>query len=70
MFTATVDRFEEDKAVIRFDDGQELVIDGALLPEGTAEGARVNLNFTGNQADETERVEQARAVLNEILQGK
>ena len=70
VLVATVDRLEDDQAVLRFDDGQELVVPVALLPDGTGEGARVTLSFVGNAADESGRAAHARDVLNEILQGK
>lgn len=67
---ATLDRFEGEQAVLHFDDGQELAIAVELLPVDTAEGARITVSFLGNQDDEAARAENARAVLNEILQGE
>ncbi len=70
VLTATVDRFEGSDAVVRFDDGQELVVSSEALPEGTGEGTRLTLSFMGDAADEAGRTERARDVLNEILQGQ
>lgn len=70
ILMATIDRFEGGDAVLRFDDGQELVVSLEALPEGTGEGAKLSLSFAGDASSEADSAEQARAVLNEILQGQ
>ncbi len=68
VIKATIDRLENDLAVIRLDDGQELSLPLNLLPPGSSEGSLLSLSL-GDEASLTkERQAQARALLNEILQ--
>ncbi len=62
-----VDRIEGDKAVIRFDGGQELVWSKENLPPDAREGSAVRVLVTTAQEDTAERVRIAKALLNEIL---
>ncbi|KKR48895.1 MAG: hypothetical protein UT86_C0002G0070 [Candidatus Magasanikbacteria bacterium GW2011_GWC2_40_17] len=63
-----IDRLEEKKAVLKFDDGQTLNIDINFLPENSGEGSVVEIKIEepGGRATE-ERAKQAKAILNEIL---
>ncbi|MFA4937199.1 MAG: DUF3006 domain-containing protein [Patescibacteria group bacterium] len=65
--SVTVDRLENGKAVIRTYDGQELIIDLALLPTGSREGARLGLNFSNNQAGTVAQEQLAKILLKQIL---
>jgi Protein of unknown function (DUF3006) len=67
---ATIDRFEDDKAVVLLDNGQELVLSRSELPAGVGEGARLVLRFTHDEADEADKAEQARQLLTDLLQRK
>ncbi|MFA5413265.1 MAG: DUF3006 domain-containing protein [Patescibacteria group bacterium] len=67
---AVIDRFEGDSAVIKTEDGQELLWPKADLPEDAKEGAAVRLGISTNQTDEEERAKLAKTLLNEILQNK
>ncbi len=63
----TVDRIEEAGAIIRTDDGQELVVDLELLPEGSHEGARLWLRFDNHQAATLTQEQLTKTLLKEIL---
>ena len=64
-----IDRFEDDEAVLRTDDGQELIVPIAELPEGAAEGGVVAVSFRGDSSATDTRANQAKDILNEILHG-
>ncbi|MDZ4229712.1 MAG: DUF3006 domain-containing protein [Candidatus Veblenbacteria bacterium] len=65
---ATIDRFEGEQAVVRLDDGQELVLPRAELPTDAGEGARLTLRFLSATEDEAARAQQARQLLTDLLQ--
>ncbi len=65
---AAVDRFEGDSAVIKTEDGQELLWPKSELPEEVKEGTAVRLTLSTSQSDEEERAKLAKTLLNEILQ--
>ncbi|MFA5129020.1 MAG: DUF3006 domain-containing protein [Patescibacteria group bacterium] len=67
---AAIDRFEGDSAVIKTEDGQELLWPKLDLPEDAKEGAALRLSISTNQSDEEERTKLAKTLLNEILQNK
>ncbi|MFZ5363917.1 MAG: DUF3006 domain-containing protein [Patescibacteria group bacterium] len=67
---AAIDRFEGDSAVIKTEDGQELLWPKQNLPEDAKEGSAVRLGIFTNQSDEEERTRLAKTLLNEILQNK
>lgn len=64
---AIIDRVEEQFAVLRLDDGQELRVNRAELPFGTEEGASVALHITSEDDLEKKHQELAEALLNEIF---
>ena len=66
----TVDRFENDKAVIVLDDGQEIIWPISEMPDGVAEGEAVRLVLFTKEDDRTEREKMAKTILNEILKDK
>lgn len=67
---AAVDRFEGDYAVIKTEDGQEILWPKKELLEGVREGTAVRLALSTSQTDEEERTKLAKTLLNEILQPK
>lgn len=67
---ATVDRFENDQAVLRFQGNQELVVPIEVLPVGTSEGGVVEVSFGLNNKAEADSAQSVRDLLNQILQGK
>ncbi|MEI7792734.1 MAG: DUF3006 domain-containing protein [Candidatus Berkelbacteria bacterium] len=64
---ATLDRIEEDKAVLQIKDGGDFVIDKKYLPKEAKEGEIVVVTFATNQAETDRREKKAREILNEIL---
>lgn len=67
---AAIDRFEGESAVIKTDDGQEIIWPKNNLPEDAEEGAAVRLNLSTSKTDEEERAKLAKTLLNEILQNR
>ena len=65
--TATIDRFEGKQAVLRTEDGQDLLWPITNLPEDAHEGTTVRLVLSTGKTDEEEREKTAKALLNEIL---
>lgn len=63
----TVDRFEEKLAVLRSQDGQEVLWPIKKLPDETKSGEIVRLVLSNNKTETEEREKTAKAVLNEIL---
>ena len=62
MLSATVDRWEGDKAVLRLEEGQELVVDIKDLPKGTKEGSVLSLSFLLSPSQEQSRIETFRSL--------
>ena len=62
-----IDRVEGDKAVIKLDDGQQVIWPVSDLPEGLTEGNNLRLVIFTAQDDTREREALARQILNEIL---
>lgn len=65
-----IDRFEGSKAVIKLDDGQEIIWPKENLSDDTMEGAAVRLVLYNSKTDQEEREKIAKSVLNEILRTK
>ncbi|MBI5071955.1 DUF3006 domain-containing protein [Candidatus Falkowbacteria bacterium] len=65
---AAVDRFEGDSAVIKTEDGQEIIWPKKDLPDDAKEGSALRLSISTSQTDEEERAKLAKTLLNEILQ--
>lgn len=63
-----IDRFEGDKAVIIFKDSQQLVLSRDELPQESKEGDEIDFGVLSTDSSDSE--EQAKAVLNEILNSK
>ena len=73
FITCVLDRFERQKAVLRFNfgknDSQELVLAKRYLPKNCQEGSVLQLKFiTNKQADENKK-NLAYKILEEILKG-
>ena len=66
----TIDRLEGDKAVLKTNDGQELLWPKEQLPKDAKEGSVVELAIKSDKEGEQEKGELAKAVLNEVLQEK
>lgn len=63
----TIDRFEEDKAVLKTDDNQTIIWPKDKLPAEAHEGTVVAFNIITDAEEEKSRKEQAKEILNEIL---
>ncbi len=65
--TATIDRFERGRVVLRFEDGQELIVAKRFLPARIKEGAVLHVEFFRSEDEEQRRQNIARYLLEEIL---
>ena len=71
MRVCSIDRIEEEFAVLLFDDGEERTINKSLLPPGISEGAVLNEKDGTYETDENEtalRREKATGLLKKILE--
>ena len=66
---ATIDRIEEDKAVLIFDDGQNLPVSIGKLPSGIRQGDVIKLEISKDNNQSNKQENLAKDVLNEILNG-
>ncbi len=64
---AVIDRIEEGKAVIRFDDGQTLLWPIENFPDDAGEGSAVYISLTKSEIEEQKRENLAKDILNEIM---
>jgi len=62
-----IDRIEENKAVIKLDDGQQVIWPVSDLPEGLTEGDSLRLVILTAEEDGDAREKLAKQILNEIL---
>ncbi|MFA4872058.1 MAG: DUF3006 domain-containing protein [Patescibacteria group bacterium] len=67
FITAAIDRLEGDKAVIKTDDGQEIIWPIDKLSESANEGQIVKLFIGTSKDEEKEREKIAKTILNDIL---
>ncbi|MBA3047052.1 DUF3006 domain-containing protein [Patescibacteria group bacterium] len=63
----TIDRFENDKAVFKTEEGISIIWPKNNLPEQAREGMVLNFNITDNLQAEKEKKQLAKDILNEIL---
>lgn len=70
MYTleASIDRFEGGKAVIKFDDGQELLLAKRQLPASIKEGSHLIFELYPQKDQEVRRQSIAHYLLKEILE--
>lgn len=64
---SVIDRFEGTMAVLKFDDGQELLWPIKRLPEDCKEGAVVRVVISTAKTEEEEREKLAKTLINELL---
>lgn len=67
---AIIDRFEGDKAVLVFSDGQELVIDRGNLALDAKEGDSVDVKFQFNFRQTEIAAKEAEILLKKIINKK
>lgn len=64
---AIVDRFEGESAVLRFSEGQNLIVPRSELPKDIQEGAVLFLLISDSKSEEEAREKLAKSILNEVL---
>ena len=64
---AVLDRFEGETAIIIFADNQKINIPKDFLGKDVKEGSAINITFSSDLDEETNKRELARSLLNEIL---
>ncbi len=67
---ATIDRIEEDKAVLIFEDSQKLFVPINALPKNSLAGQALEISLLPNRSKTESQETLARDVLNEILQNE
>jgi hypothetical protein len=65
--SVTVDRFEDNQAVLILDDGQQLIIDKDALNPLVKEGDVIYLNFVLSREQTRKRYKRAKEILKKIL---
>ena len=68
--TLTIDRFEEDKAVLKTSDNNTIIWPKNKLPTGAREGSILYFKIMADEEAEKNKQEQAKDILNEILDVK
>lgn len=63
----TLDRFEDDKAVLILPDGQNLVISRRLLDSKIKAGNVLALNFSGDASQTSQKENIAKKLLTQIF---
>jgi len=66
----TIDRFEEDKAVLKTKDGDTVIWPKNKLPENIKEGSVLAFIISRDAETEEEKKELAKSILNEMLNTK
>ncbi len=64
----TIDRFENQKAVLKSQNGELVVFPKSLLPDNVYEGMVLYFSINENNKEEKEQEKKAKEILNEILQ--
>lgn len=65
-YNGTVDRFEDKFAVIKLDDGSEVLWPVNLAPETTT-GTRLTITLIQQSKEQSEKIMLAKTMLNDIL---
>ena len=63
----TIDRFENDKAVLILSDGQQLVIERRLLPASAKAGDSLTINFKYSDKKTAQREQKVSKLLSKIF---
>ncbi len=67
ILKGVVDRFEENKAVVKLDNGQQILWPKENLSADIKEGSVVDLVIINEESEQKEREKTAKTLLNEIL---
>ena len=65
----TLDRFEENKAVLYSETNDEIILPKKMLPKEAIEGESIVLTLATDEAETKRREGKAKDILNEILKG-
>lgn len=63
----TIDRIEEEKAILKSDDGETIIWPKHLLPSSSKESSILVFNIHGDKESEQEKKDLAKDILNELL---
>ncbi|MGB0757543.1 MAG: DUF3006 family protein [Patescibacteria group bacterium] len=66
VLNATLDHFEEDRAVLLFEDGQKLRIAKSMVP-GFVQGDIISLTISSEENAEENREKLLKGILNDII---
>lgn len=67
LIELTVDRFEEDKAVLAAHDGEAIIWPKNKLPAETHEGSALSFDITASAEREKRDKQTAKDLINEII---
>ena len=67
IFSLVIDRFEEDKAILKTEDNQTIIWPKAKLPAGLKEGAALTVAMVNDKIKSEEDQKLAKDILNEII---
>lgn len=67
VFNATIDRIEEDHAVLELEGKDFLTIPLAYMPEDSEEGERIRITCEREREETESRKREAKDLLNDIL---
>jgi len=66
-YSLTIDRFENEKAVLKTAKGETIIWPKSMLPAEAKEGAVLNFTIRGDREKEKEKKGLAKDILNELL---
>jgi len=66
MLTVFIDKIEENKAELHFDDGQMIIIDVKFLPKEIKEGNYLNVDFFLNKTKEDDVKENVAELISSL----
>jgi len=67
IIKANIDRFEENKAILKTEDGITVIWPKNKLPLDSREGSSLTISIQNEQDEEKNRRQAAQDILNEIL---
>jgi len=66
----TIDRFEENQAIIKLENGTTLLWPKEKIPDNLKEGELIKLLMQSDKTETNKQEETAKNILNEILQNE
>ena len=66
-YSLTIDRFENEKAVLKTDEGETIIWPKSLLPAGAKEGEILAFSVCEDKEKEKDKKTMAKDILNELL---